>query len=163
MSLFENDEYQWRETYFILFKDDRHPTAEHAENALRSLGANFEISNVRANDRGQLESLTLIAPDDYAAMDITFVTGDEVEEQMPDLVDQLRESAAPEEAEIINQIEKCRSRFDVFHFEQLVFVGRTQEDEIDDFMDPGTVLIVMQKLAGLCGGIVVDPQAGELL
>ena len=67
MSLFENDEYQWRVTYFIFFADDRRPQADNVSKILRSIDARYEITNLRADDNGRFESLTLMSPDDYAA------------------------------------------------------------------------------------------------
>jgi hypothetical protein len=164
MSLFENDEFQWRETYFILIDESRRPLAEDVANRLRRLNAGYEIRDVRADDSGKFESLTLISPDDYAAMDITFVCGDDVAEQTTELVAELLKTAGGEqEKSAIKQLSGCRCRFDVYHFEQLVFVGRDSEDDEDDFMDPGALLIVMDKIATLCKGVVVDPQANVIL
>jgi len=36
-------------------------------------------------------------------------------------------------------------------------------DDLDDMFDPSTLLIVLEALAELTGGIPVDPQAGALL
>lgn len=163
MSLFENDEYQWRETYFVFFRSEKRPDSDTVQKALRSLNSNFEVANVREGDSETLEFLTVLAPDDYAAMDISVVTGEEVAEQKEDLLKQLLENAVGEEAKHVQAIEACDCRFDIFHFEQMVFVGRSADDEPDDFMDPGTVLLVMQKLAELCDGIAVDPQSNTLL
>lgn len=164
MSLFENDEYQWRETYFVLFEDSRRPTAAAVTSALRKLDPRYEIREVRADEEDRFESLTLISPDDYAAMDISLVTGDEVTEQTATLIDDLLKAASSAtERNAIKQLAKYRSRFDVYHFEQLVFVGRDSEEEEDDFMDPGSLLIVMERIAKLCDGVVVDPQANVIL
>ena len=163
MSLFENDEYQWRETFFIFFPEHKSLAAEKVEQELRDLDPRYQLENMLAQDDGTFCSLTLHAPDDYAAMDISVVAGDEVTEQMTDLITELLETAAPDELEQIERMKKCTCRFDVYHFEQLVFIGKSPEDEEDDFMDPGAVLIVLQQLAEMCGGIVVDPQSNTLL
>ena len=164
MSLFENDEYQWRETYFVLFSADRLPSAQAVEELLSGLNRNYELRDVRGSDAGGFESLTLLSPDDYAAMDLSCVTGEEVCEQVADLAEQLRATASREELEVIDKIAQCTARLEVYHFEQLVFVGSSGDmDEPDDFMDPGSLLVVLEKIAELCDGIVVDPQASSLL
>jgi hypothetical protein len=165
MSLFENDAYQWRETYFILFRDENQPTAQQVERALKKLDSRYVVRDVRADESGRFESLTLEAPDDYAAMDLSLVRGDEVVEQTTELMkDLLRNAASADEKKRIRQLDQYRCRYDVYHFEQLVFVGREpDDDEGDDFMDPGAVLIVMQKVAELCQGVVVDPQANSVI
>ena len=163
MSLFENDEFQWRETFFIFFPDQKRLDAAEVEKELQDLDPRYRLENLLAHEDGKFSSLTLFAPDDYSAMDISVVAGEEVTEQMTDLVKELLETAAPDEIEDIEKIKKCNCRFDVYHFEQLVFIGKSPDDEDDDFMDPGAVLIVLQQLADMCGGIVVDPQSNTLL
>ena len=164
MSLFENDEYQWRETYFVLFEDGNRPKVEAVTSALKRLDPRYEIRDARADGEDRFESLTLISPDDYAAMDISLVSGDEVVEQTASLIDELLKAAGSQaEKNAIKQFAKYRTRSDVYHFEQLVFVGRDSEEEDDDFMDPGSLLIVMERIAKLCGGVVVDPQANVIL
>lgn len=164
MSLFENDEFQWRETYFVLFDTNDRPSTDAVQTMLTELNKNYELRDVRAGEDGKFESLTLVSPDDYAAMDLTCVAGDELLEQIETLAHELREMADPEEMAAISKISKCTARMDIFHFEQMVFVGSTgSDDELDDFMDPGSLLVVLERIAELCGGIVVDPQSNSIL
>jgi len=46
------------------------------------------------------------------------------------------------------------------HFEQLVEGGG---DEPDEMLDPSALLVVMETLMKLTGGIGVDPQSGSLM
>ncbi len=164
MSLFENDEYQWRETYFILFDLARRPLAAAMQKKLEQLDPRYEVCDVRADEQGRFESLTLLSPDDYAAMDISFVGGDEVAEQTQLLITELLKGASTEaEKRRIRELSRFPCRFDVYHFEQLVFIGRENPDDEDDFMDPGALLIVMEQIAKFCEGVVVDPQANAIL
>ncbi len=165
MSLFENDQYQWRETYFILFDEANQPSAQKLERALRRLDPRYVVRDVRADDEARFESLTLEAPDDYSAMDISLVRGEEVVEQTNELMKELLQNAASaQQKQRIRHLNKHRCRYDIYHFEQLVFVGRDEQDEDgDDFMDPGAVLTVMQEIAELCDGVIVDPQAYTLI
>ena len=59
MSLFENDEFQWRETYFILFDANRRPLASDLQKQLKKLDPRYEVRDVRADEAGRFESLTL--------------------------------------------------------------------------------------------------------
>lgn len=165
MSLFENDTYQWRETYFILFAEPHRPLAKDVERALKRLDPRYVIRDLRVDEQGRFESLTLESPDDYAGMDISLVQGDEVIEQTQGLVKDLRKATSTaEERRQLQQLLTLRCRFDVYHFEQLVFVGRDDDDPDDDnFLDPGALLMVMERLAGLCQGTIIDPQANAIL
>jgi hypothetical protein len=162
MSLFENDFYRWRETYFVLFEERNRPQPKLLEKTLRDLNPRYRIEGQRADDAGGFESLTLYSPDDYAAMDITYTAGEEVREQVQELLKEFR--AAPgdkEEQEKLKKLTLCDARFDVYHFEELV-PGGGEEDE-EEFLDPGSLLIVLERLARACKGVGVDPQSGVLI
>ncbi|MCA9124214.1 MAG: hypothetical protein H6822_34075 [Planctomycetaceae bacterium] len=162
MSLFENDLYQWRETYFVLFEESTRPQAKAVVDSLREQDSHYEVSNVVANDAGQLESLTLRSPEDSSAMDITYVNGDEVTEQREELLNTLAKSTLAEgDRDKLNFLGECDSRFDIYHFEEASFIGGDEGE--DDPLDPGALLLVMDCLARLCQGVGIDPQSGSLM
>ena len=86
MSLFENEAYRWRDTYFVLFREKDRPSCEATLHAFESLGPRHSVQDLRRDDSGRLESLTLLSPDDFSAMDISYVSGEEVTEQVENLL-----------------------------------------------------------------------------
>ncbi len=160
MSLFGNADYQWRETYLILFPSDRRPLAEKVESILAGLKQQYEIRGVQTGDDGLFDALTLISPDDYAAMDVSYVCGEEVIEQTRELTDELK-AADPDgvDRSLLARLGGLDARFDIYHFEEVV-TGNSEEDE---FMDPGCLLQVMEELTQLVDGVGVDPASGALL
>jgi hypothetical protein len=54
-------------------------------------------------------------------------------------------------------IRRYDGRFDVLHFEQVVDFG---DEEGGDMLDPTALLVVLEALVKLTGGLAVDPQAG---
>ena len=52
------------------------------------------------------------------------------------------------------------ARFDIYHFEEITDLP---DEEDEGPLDPGTLLLVLNKLARLCQGEALDPQTGELL
>ncbi|HUG70701.1 MAG TPA: hypothetical protein VMM76_23330 [Pirellulaceae bacterium] len=162
MSLFENNMYQWRETYFVLFTQAARPQADAVATALKKQDPHYEITDIVANDAGQLESLTIRSPEDSSAMDITFVTGDEVTEQREELLNTLAKSTLRDgDHDKLNFLGECDSRYDIYHFEEATFIGG--EEGEDDPLDPGALLLVMDCLARLCHGVGIDPQSGSLM
>ena len=163
MSLFENAEYQWRETFFVFLDGSNRPRADDLESALQQLSRRFLITDVRADANGYFESLTIESPDDSAAMDISCVVGEEVEEQIPSLVEEVRTNAeTADEKKMLERLPNCSARLDVFHFEH--HSGTFIDEESDEeFMDPGGLLTVLDCLGELCNGVVIDPQTGALL
>jgi hypothetical protein len=162
MSLFEDDRYNWRETYFVLFDAKKRPAAKDLAAALQKLDPRYVIRELRPDNKDRFESVTILSPDDYAGMDIVYVSGEEVSEQLAQLADDIgRSTLSSDEIKKLKRLRDCNARFDVFHFEQVVFDDPSGRD--DEVMDPGSLLIVLEKLARLCDGISVDPQAGAFL
>lgn len=161
MSLFESDLFQWRETYFVLFDEENRPQANDVAAALRDMDDRYEIQNVRESEDGRLESLTLFAPADFAAMDISYLTGEDVLAQVEEFTNDLnRADLTDDERAKLDQVMTYSSRFDVYHFEQLSFEAGEDDDE---FLDPGSLLVVLERLAGLCKGVGIDPQSGTIM
>ncbi len=162
MSLFENPEFEWRETFFILFDSQDLPSMNSMTEFIERLGSRIQVKNLQGTEDGIFESLTLYAPDDFAAMDIVCVHGEEVIEQLPGLIEELEPNAVDdEEKDQLKKINHCNARLDVFHFEQHSFTA--MDDEEPDSMDPGGLLIVLERLATLCEGVVVDPQSASVM
>ncbi len=156
MSLFENDLYQWRETYFVLFRENQRPSAAAINQTLRGLGPRFELSPVRTDSGGNFESVSLISPDDFSAMDICYGSGEDVTGQIEELLSEMKGAGhGPQHQARLNHLAECTARFEIYHFQQIL-----NEDEEDEFLDPGALLIVIEKLNKLCHGISIDPQSG---
>ncbi len=163
MSMFENDQYRWRETYFVLFSSGNRPKLGAVEKALHQLDARYQLANSDADEDGLFESLTLISPDDFAAIDICYTEGDEVREQVRDLIVELRPMACEAGCEPqLKQMHSCDARFDVLHFEEVSESLEDDDDVLDDVLDPSALLLVMAELAKLTGGVAVDPQSGTI-
>jgi hypothetical protein len=157
MSLFENSKYQYRETYFVLFHSSDRPTVANFEQALKDLGTRYEFDGARTDDDGRFESATLESPYDFAAMDISYMEGEDVSNQVSELNEQLKHTTLNgDELKKLAKLHDCDARFDVFHFEKVV------SDE-DEFLDPGALLLVLEKLAELCNGVSIDGQSNSII
>ena len=160
MSLFENSDYQWRETYFVLFDEGSRPSADALKHALESVSEKYDVSEVR-EEEGEVASMTLISPYDFSAMDISFVSGEDVTSQVDELLEQINQAdLTDEERQKLDRIPQFNARFDIYHFEKVMLDGGAEEDE---FLDPGALLIVLEQLASLCHGVGVDPQSGSIM
>jgi hypothetical protein len=159
VSTFENNEYQWRETYFVLFDAARRPTRKALEKALLQAHEYLEIREVSEDEGGLFSSLTVVAPEDFSAMDLCYVEGEEVTEQIPELVRQLKATAeGPQERAKIKRISQANARIDILHFER---ISGSEFDLSDEGMfDPSGLLVVMEAVVRLTEGVGVDPQSG---
>jgi hypothetical protein len=160
MSTFEDDRYRWRETYFVLFESARRPMLKAVESRLAAINKRYVLTNPGADAQGRFESLTVVSPDDFAALDICFTSGEEVLEQGNDLVQELAPNTEPGQRSVLKQIKHCDARFDVLHFEQVSELA--DDDESDELLDPGALLAVLEELAEITEGIAIDPQSGTI-
>lgn len=159
MSLFQDKEFEWRDTYFVLFQRAKRPALDRVRAAVQKLNANFEITSATADDEGFFEAMTVRSPEDGAALDISFLEGEDVVEQRDSLSRELRGSIRePDDERRLARLPQCDARFDVLHFEQLHRAG-----DDDEIFDPGALLAVVETLAKMTGGIGVDPQSGTML
>jgi hypothetical protein len=93
-------------------------------------------------------------------MDIVCVDGDDVREQLREIVSEFRTmTLTKEDRQRLGQLADVDCRFDVFHFGQVSDSG----DEEDDFLDPGGLMSVLELLVELTDGIGYDPQSQSLL
>src|SRR5262245_39280560 len=100
MSTFQSDRYQWRETYFVLFAAAKRPTFEQMSRKLARLRGHFQLTDGQADEGGMFESLTVLSPDDFAALDISYVSGEEVCEQGAALADEMKSSEGVDRAKL---------------------------------------------------------------
>jgi hypothetical protein len=161
MSLFADSRYQWRETYFVLFDRQHRPSAADVRKSLSELGK-LEVQEVQGDEKGLLESLTVLSHADAAGMDITFVGGDEVKEQIAELKKEWKgQKFPPDEQAKVQRALAANARFDIYHFEE---IGDSfLDNEEDEILDPATLLLVLARLARHCHGVGIDPQAGAVL
>jgi len=161
MSLFDNDLYHWRETYFVFLNSRNRPSLDAVKAAVGELDEHFQLQGGSAEEDGALESLSIVAPEAYSAMDLSYVQGEEVTEQLEELGPQLARMSEDKDAkEQLKRLAGCDARIDVLHFEQLVEpdIGE-DEDELNEMLDPSAILLVLRKLAEITEGIAIDPQA----
>jgi hypothetical protein len=135
---------------------------QRTKRVLSDLSDHYQLTNFSHDKEGLFESLTLLSPDDFAAIDVCYVGGEEVLEQGAQLAKEIKFAMCdPADREKLKKLGKYDGRFDVLHFEQ---VAETAEDEEqDELLDPSAVLIVLDALAKLTEGIAIDPQSGILM
>ena len=157
MSLFEDSRYQYRDTFFVFFEKQKRPSLDKVESTLAELGTRYKTIKSTEKD-GEFESLTFVSPYDFSAMDIAVVEGEEVQTQINELMDEFKTmTLTGDDSTKLMLLNNCTARFDIFHFEQ---VDGANEDE---FLDPGGLLLVMEKLSELCEGVALDPQSQSLM
>jgi hypothetical protein len=159
-----DDQLEWRDTYFILFQQGDRPTLTQVEAAITESSRKLKLENLEADDDGMFESVLVQAPQDNAALEISYEMGDAVIEQSADLAKQLKGELAPKQ---LKQMLKADARLDVMLFERVQdqFGGGSDDDEEWEAtgLDPSSLLNVVSALAKLTGGLPIDPASGTVL
>ncbi|QEG21940.1 hypothetical protein [Mariniblastus fucicola] len=159
MSLFENDQYEYTDTFFVFFKRENLPTPAAVKTAIAELGDRYDFGEISFRE-DQFESMAVFSPQDFSAMDIVLDLNTEVTTQIEEMVGEFRAlTLTGDEREKLQTFKECDSRFDLFHFEKKV----KGNDDPDAFIDPGGLLIVLEKLRELSDGVGIDPQSQMLL
>ena len=157
MSLFENEKYEYCDTFFIYLKRENRPTLEQVSNALAELGNRCVVENTQETE-GKFESATIKFASDCSAMEVAFVQGPEVESQLSEIKEELRlMTLTPESMQAVQKMGKCECRYDIFHFEE------QNPNTEDEFLDPGGVLTVIGQISSVCDGIGYDPQSQDTI
>lgn len=161
MSESENDQFSWRDTYFVWFTSSRRPTMAEVEKVLRSLPDKYGVEHPEQDEAGRFDSITLQSPLDHAVLEVSYLEGPDIREQAQTLAEELKAAGDCEPAQL-HRLAQCDARFDVMQFERLE-TGDDDEDLEDEMFDPSALLVVMQALTKLVGGIGVDPQSGLMV
>lgn len=170
-----SDELHWRETYFILFPQDRRPNLEQVTAAISAANARFQIKNPAGDDNGRFSSLLVESPEDHAAVEISYEVGEAITEQNLEWAQQLQDQLAPEQ---IQNMIHSDARLDIAHFERVSAGSSEQsdkpspffgdefdedEDAIFEMLDPTCMLTVVDTLSQLTRGLTFDPASGEVV
>jgi hypothetical protein len=160
-----DDQLEWRDTYFILFGQSHRPTLTQVEAAITGAAQRLKLENLEADDDGMFESVLVQAPQDNAALEISYETGEAVIAQSADLAKQLKGELDKKQ---LAQMLRADARLDVMLFERVR--GNSwpdQDDDEDDWesgaLDPSSLLNVVEALTKLTGGLPIDPASGAIL
>lgn len=157
------DQLEWRDTYFILFQESARPTLTQVEAAISDAARHITLENLEADEDGMFESLLVQAPEDHAALEISYETGEAVIEQSAALAKQLKGEAT---ADQLKKLLRADARLDVMHFERVSTESEFGDDDEDfdgEAVDPASLLNVVDALAKLTKGLPIDPASGAIL
>lgn len=154
----------WRETYFVLLQRNDRPTMAQVEAAITDASSRLQVENLQADDEGMFRSVLIQAPQDNAALEISFEAGEAVVEQSTELAQTLKKQL---DGDQLAQLLRADARLDIMHFERVQTSMAFDEGDPDDLMmealDPATLITVVDALAKLTGGLPIDPASGEIL
>jgi hypothetical protein len=158
-----DDQLEWRDTYFVLFQQTDRPTLTQVEAAITESSRRLKLEHLEADEDGMFESVLVQAPQDNAALEISYERGDAVSQQSTEFAQQLKDELSPKQLKLML---KSDARLDIMLFERVQ--GDFSDDEDDDeweggSLDPSSLLNVVGALAKLTGGLPINPASGAVL
>ena len=103
MSLFDNPEYRWRETYLLFHRKSQRALAEKVVQTIAGIRGHYKLEQVVADAEGHFESGTVFAEEAFAAIDLSYVEDDQIREQIAEI--QIKGNDG-------TRITRCGHRFD---------------------------------------------------
>ena len=184
-----DDQLYWLETYFIVFPHQRRPTLAQVEHALAAANPRLKLENLAADEDGTFQSLLVQAPEDHAAVEVSYESGEAVIDQNLEWAKQLQRQLTPKQLQLLASSD---ARLDVAHYERVQgsstattrgtaeepsavaacdeFTGSSDaaDDDYDEeasleTFDPTCLLTVVETLSRLTRGLAFDPAAGEVV
>jgi hypothetical protein len=146
----------------VLFDDEQRPTIKLALSAIQQIGK-FKVRNSSESESRLIESITITSSVDLVGLEILYVAGDEVVEEIEALVMELAEDAMLlGNEDSLTQLSAANARLDILHFEKITENSNGPSDD-DELMDPGSLLAVTAALANLVSGVAVDPSSASFV
>lgn len=160
----ESEQFAWRDTYFVWFMASRRPTLKDLQKTLAALPDHYELQHPEADDKGYIESITVLSTMDRAALEISYLTGDDIQSEAEASAEEMK-NAGDSDPKRLNRLAMCDARFEVIQFERVdeSNVGDDEDEDLGEGFDPSMLLIVVNALTKLVEGTGVDPQSGLIV
>ena len=123
MTLFEDNRYDWRETYFVYFESSHRPKLSEVRHALQTHAPFFDVLDSRAEPNGNLSAITIASYENHAALEVIYREGQDILIEAQHCARSLKKGANEKELAQLQKIAQCKRRFDVHHFEQTAETG----------------------------------------
>ena len=164
MSLFDNPEYRWRETYLLFHKRQQRPSVDKIRQAIESIRGSYRIEQIRGTTEGVFESATVFAEEAFAAIDMSYIEDEQIAEQILEIQQEMREVLEdPEDLAKLDSLGENDARIDLLHFERLTGGFSDDEEDLNSCFDPSALLAVAEKWTLLTGGVCLDPASATIL
>lgn len=160
----ESEQFAWRDTYFVWFMASRRPTLSQLQKTLSALPDHYELQHPEADERGNIESITVLSTMDRGALEISYLQGDDIQAEAEASAEEMK-SSGDSDPKRLNRLALCDARFEVIQFERVDEddTDEVNEDELGEEFDPSMLLVVINALTKLTDGIGVDPQSGLIV
>ena len=91
MSLFDNPEYRWRETYLLFHKKTNRTSVDKIRHAISGIRGHYQIEQLVANEHGDFESATVFAEEAFSAIDMIYIEDEQIHEQILEIQTEMKE------------------------------------------------------------------------
>jgi hypothetical protein len=119
MTLFDDERYVWRETYFVLFEPKMRPQFVEVRKNFDTRAGCFSILDKKIFDDDSMESITIASYEDHAAIEIIYTEGETVLKENQALFNTISKDCPPKERDLLRKAKNFTARYNILHFEQV--------------------------------------------
>lgn len=166
MSLFDNPEYKWRETYFVYFARHKMPRLEEAVGRVRKRIPGVSTAGAARDENGVLQAVSILFPDSPSGVDIILSSPSDAPEPMIEAQNMLDEAPDKHTKRVLAHSD---ARVDILHFERTNNpptqrdLFNAEDDMPPEDFDPSGMFTLIEQLVGLSRGVAIDPQSGTVI
>ncbi len=166
MSLFDNPDYQWRETYFVYYARCKMPRLEEAVGRMRKRIPGVCATETARDEKGNLQAVSILFPDSPSGVELILSSPDDMDKPIEEAKNMLDDMPDKRTRHAL-----CRSdsRVDILHFER---TGNkriehdlfdSEDDHNPEDFDPSSMFTLIDQLIDLTKGVAIDPQSGMVV
>ncbi|MDR1483358.1 MAG: hypothetical protein LBT09_00895 [Planctomycetaceae bacterium] len=123
MTLFDDERYAWRETYFVLFEPAMRPRFVDVRRNFDIHAGCFSMLDKKVGNDDAMESITIASYEDHAAIEVVYSEGEIVLSESNALFATISKDCPARERELLRKAKKLSARYSVLHFEQVAGTG----------------------------------------
>ncbi|MDR1054061.1 MAG: hypothetical protein LBL39_07785 [Planctomycetaceae bacterium] len=123
MTLFDDERYAWRETYFVLFEAGNQPRFADVRKNFDIHAGCFSVLDKKVGKDNSMESITIASYEDHAAIEILYSEGEVVLSESEALFETISKDCPARERELLRRAKNFTARYSVQHFEQVAGTG----------------------------------------
>ncbi|MDR2641777.1 MAG: hypothetical protein LBC74_03170 [Planctomycetaceae bacterium] len=123
MTLFDDERYAWRETYFVLFEPMMRPRFIDVRRNFDIHVGCFSVLDKKIGKDDTMESITIASYEDHAAIEVVYSEGEVVLTESETLFVTISKDCPSRERELLRRAKKFAARYSVLHFEQVAGTG----------------------------------------
>lgn len=122
-TLFDDERFTWRETFFILLEPQQRPRQDDVQALLRTVPGRVRLLDASPASGVLLGTMTVMSLDDHSAVEIRYSQDPAIAEEMKSLAKTFLDTATHKEVALLKKAIHLPAKIEMQHFEQTAGSG----------------------------------------